>query len=185
MIEKKPRSLLLRMRSFSVGQGIPVPLPTLMVDRLITMLQLDRLSFHQTTIDTAVVTKGVNKGTGLIALRDQVLGPDAETIAIGDSEADLPMFRAATRSFAPGQISCRREARLLGCTISRHRYQRGLLDSVRTFVGARKSDDRAEMIDESDAGRLFVDLLRAADRVQLRVLVRALSDPSTLRSFFR
>lgn len=95
-------------------------LPTLVVAHLIAEKRLDRLSFHQTTIDTAVVAKDVDKGTGLAALRDRVLGPDAETIAVGDTEADLPMFRRATRSFAPAQISCRRQARLLGCTVSRH-----------------------------------------------------------------
>ena len=65
-----------------------------------TALGLDQLSFHHTMIDTTIVAKDLDKGTGLSALRDWVMGPDAETIAIGDSEADLPMFRAATRSFA-------------------------------------------------------------------------------------
>jgi hydroxymethylpyrimidine pyrophosphatase-like HAD family hydrolase len=102
MFEKKPPSSLMRMlnsiRSFHVGKGAPSPLPTLLVNHLLATLQLDRLSFHHTTIDTAIVAKVVNKGSGLTALRDRVLGPDAETIAIGDTEADLPMFRSATRS---------------------------------------------------------------------------------------
>ena len=61
---------------------------------LMTALGLDRLSFHHTMIDTTIVAKDLDKGTGLSALRDWVMGPDAETIAIGDSEADLPMFCA-------------------------------------------------------------------------------------------
>lgn len=186
-IEKKPRSLLLRMRSFSVGQGAPIPLPTLAVNHLITALRLDRLSFHQTTIDTAIVARGVDKGTGLAMLRDRVLRPDAETIAIGDTESDLPMFRVATRSFAPGQIFCRREARLLGCTISRYRYQRGLLDIVRTLVGhgPGERDDGIKAEPVSDGESLFLDLLRVADHFQARALVRALFDRATFRIFLR
>lgn len=187
MIEKKPRSLLLQMRSFGIGQGGPIPLPTLLVNHLITTLRLDRLSFHQTTIDTAVVAKCVDKGTGLTALRDQVLRPDAETIAIGDSESDLPMFRAATRSFAPAQIPCQREARLLGCTVSRYRYQRGLLDVVSTLVGreADERDGRVERAGESCGESLFLDLLRVADHLQARALFCAFFDRATFRIFVR
>jgi hypothetical protein len=52
-----------------------------------------------------------------------VLGHD-----IGDGEADLPMFRAASRS-APANIGPRREAKLLGCRSRRDEISRGLLRS--------------------------------------------------------
>jgi hydroxymethylpyrimidine pyrophosphatase-like HAD family hydrolase len=189
MFEKQPRSLLLRLlnsiRSFSVGQGAPTPLPTLVLNHLITTLRLDRLSFHHTMIDTAVVAKDTDKGTGLTALRDRVLGSDAETIAIGDTEADLQMFRAATRSFAPAQISCRRQARLLGCTVSRYRYQRGLLDIVRTLFDCGPGGDPVDRANESDGETLFLDLLRAADHPNARALVRALFDRASFRIFVR
>jgi hydroxymethylpyrimidine pyrophosphatase-like HAD family hydrolase len=187
MIEKKPQSLLSRMRRFSVGQGVPIPLPTLVVHDLITTLRLDRLCFRQTTIDTAVMAKDVDKGTGLTALRDRVLGPDAETVAIGDTESDLPMFRSAARSFAPAQIRCKREARLLGCTISRYSYQRGLLDIVGALVDRKADgrDGRIEPADQSDGERLFLDLLRVADRLQARALVGALFNRATFRIFIR
>jgi haloacid dehalogenase-like hydrolase len=189
MFEKQPPSLLLQLlnsiRSFSVGPGAPTPLPTLMLNHLITTLRLDRLSFHHTMIDTAIVAKATDKGTGLTVLRDRVLGPDVETIAIGDTEADLPMFRVATRSFAPAQISCRREARLLGCAISRYRYQRGLLDIVRTLVDCGPGGDPIERANESDGESLFLELLQAADHSNARALVRALFDRSTFRIFGR
>jgi hydroxymethylpyrimidine pyrophosphatase-like HAD family hydrolase len=189
MFEKRPHSLLLRLvnsiRSFGVGLGVPTPLPTLIVDHLITTLRFDRLSFHHTMIDTAIVAKDTDKGTGLTALRDRVLGPDAETIAIGDTEADLPMFRAATRSFAPAQISCRRQARLLGCVVSRYRYQRGLLDVVRKLVDCVPGGDPITKANESEGEILFLDLLRAADRPNAQALVRALFDRATFRIFVR
>ncbi len=189
MFEKPPCSFLLGLlnsiRSFGVGQGVPIPLPTLLVSDLITTLRLDRLSVHRTVIDTAIVAKCTDKGSGLMALREQVLGPDAETIAIGDSEADLPMFRAATRSFAPAQIPCRQQARLLGCRVSPHRYQRGLLDSVRSFVGRRLGDVQLGTAGGSDSEVLFLELLQAADYSCAPVLVRALFDRTALRIFVR
>jgi hypothetical protein len=121
----------------------------------------------------------------LTALRDRVLGPDAETIAIGDTEADLPMFRAAARSFAPAQISCRRQARLLGCAVSRYRYQRGLLDIVRTLVDCGPGCDPIERANETDGDTLFLDLLRAADHPNVRAIVRALFERATFRIFVR
>jgi len=185
--EKQPHSLLSRLlnsiRSFSIGQGIPTPLPTLVLDHLIADLGLDRLSFHHTLIDTAIVAKDIDKGTGLKALRDRVLSPDAETIAIGDTEADLPMFRAATRSFAPAQISCRRQARLLGCVISSYRYQRGLLDIARTLVGSGPSGGPIEIANESDGETLVLDLLQAADWPNARALVRAFFNRTIFRIF--
>jgi len=189
MFEKRPHGLLLRLlnsiRSFGVGLGEPTPLPTLVVNHLITDLRLDRLSFHHTMIDTTIVAMDTDKGTGLTALRDRVLGPDAETIAIGDTEADLPMFRAAARSFAPAQISCRRQARLLGCAVSRYRYQRGLLDIVRTLVDCGPGCDPIERANESDGDTLFLDLLRAADHPNVRAIVRALFERATFRIFVR
>jgi hydroxymethylpyrimidine pyrophosphatase-like HAD family hydrolase len=189
MFEKQPRNLLLRLlnsvRSFSVGLGAPIPLPTLVVNHLITTLRLDRLSFHHTMIDTAIVAKDTDKGTGLTALRDKVLAPDAETIAIGDTEADLPMFRAATRSYAPAQISCRRQARLLGCVLSRYRYQRGLLDIVRTLVDCEAGGEPIEKASASEGETFFLDLLRAADHLNAWALVRALFDRATFRIFVR
>jgi hypothetical protein len=118
-------------------------------------------------------------------LRDQVLGPDAETIAIGDTGDDLPMFRAATLSFAPAQISCRQQARLLGCSVSRYKHQRGLLDIVRTFVDRKPSGELTERANDSDGEGLFLGLLRAADGQNVRALIRALFDRATFRIFMR
>jgi hypothetical protein len=150
-----------------------------------TTLRLDRVSFHHTTIDTTVVAKDTDKGTGLSALRSWVMEQDAETIAVGDSEADLPMFRAATRSFAPAQIDCARQARLLGCQIARHSYQRGLLDIARLLVhpDGRRCERCSEVGNTSRINKvLFLELLQAADQTQTANLVSALFDISTFVS---
>jgi hypothetical protein len=189
MFEKKPIGLLSRLfdsgRWLGVGPAVPVPLPTLVMSHLITALRLDRLSFHHTTIDTAVVVRGVDKGSGLRALRDLVLDRDAVTIAIGDSPSDLSMFRAATRCFAPAQISCRRQARLLGCAVSRYPYQRGLLDIVCRLVDCGPPRDLLRGAHLSDGETLFLELLRAADLKNGRTLLRTFFNRRTLGIFVR
>lgn len=186
---EKPRdllsSLLSSIRSSSVGDGALAPLPTLIVQQLITDLGLDRLCFHQNMIDTTVVPKDVDKGSGLLALRNSVSGRDAETVAVGDSNADLQMFRVATRSFAPANIGCAREARLLGCKVLRHSHQRGLLEAVMQIIhpdGIRceRCAEGAVLLGRQD---IFLELLRAADRTWTANLIRALIDPSSFRGF--
>jgi hypothetical protein len=136
--------------------------------------------------DTAIVAKDVNKGAGLMALRDWVLGPEAETIAVGDTEADLPMFDVATHSFAPAHIACTRQAQLLGCQISRHPYQRGLLDIAQKFVGShggqrRRPAENISAVPSRDL--LFLELLQAADRTNFNTLIGTLFDPATFKMF--
>ena len=181
-------ALVRSIRSFAVGDGVLAPLPTLLMQHLLVDLGLDRLSFHHTMIDTTVVAKEVDKGTGLSALRDWVLGADAETIAVGDQEPDLAMFRVATRSFAPANIGCARQARLLGCQIARHAYQRGLLEIARVLTHRdghrceRCADDKATSTRSDD---LFMDVLRAADRKWVTNLLGAVFDRGIFRSLMR
>jgi haloacid dehalogenase-like hydrolase len=152
-------------------------------------LKLDRLAFHHTPIDTAIVAKEVDKGTGLAALRDWVLGPDAETIAVGDSESDLPMFRVATRSFAPSNLRCRRQARLFGCQIAPNPYQQGLLDIVRKIIHPENGHCERCTLDKGtllqDGDQLFLAAMRAADQRWTKNLLRAMFDPTAFRIFIR
>jgi hydroxymethylpyrimidine pyrophosphatase-like HAD family hydrolase len=165
--EKTPagfvNSLLAMFQEPRIGPASPGPVPTLLMKELMVELGLDRLSFNHTTIDTTIVADDTNKGTGLLALRDWVIGSQAETIAVGDSEADLDMFRVASRSFAPAQIGCAGTARLLGCRISRYAYQRGLYDIARTIASDqdRKSSISTDGTVISDD--VFFDLLKVAD----------------------
>jgi hypothetical protein len=165
----------------------PVPLPTLAVRHVLAELGLDRLTVRQTGIDTTITAKEVDKGSGLIALLDLAGLPDAETIAVGDSEPDLPMFRAARRSFAPANMAGRSLARSLGCRIARRAYQRGLLEIVRSVIhpdGRHCPRCRLEAR-PADGDDLFLDMLRAADRPRWAGLLRALIDPRAYRSLWR
>ena len=176
------------IRAYTFERGVTVPLPTTVIRNLMVNLETDRLYFHQTYIDTAVLAKEIDKGKGLLALLDLAGQSGLETWAIGDSEPDLAMFRVATRCFAPSQISCRPIARLLGCQIARHSYQRGLLDSVRSMVhpdGGRCGRCRSCEQSWDRPQNLFLKLLDASDQKQLNLLLRALLDPASVKAFMK
>ena len=172
-------SLVRAMKASPVGDGAVAPLPGLVIERVMAELDLDRLSFHHTVIDTTILAREVDKGSGLTALRDRVLGPGAETIAVGDSKPDLAMFRIATRSYAPANISCSAQARHLGCRFVDEPFQRGLLAIARAITGDETTSLRLP------EGDLFFDLLRIADRSQLRKLFATILDPKAYRIFLR
>jgi len=171
-----------------IGDGALAPISTHILHQLLVDLRLDRLTFHHTMIDTTVVAKEADKGTGLAALRDWVLADDAETIAVGDTEHDLPMFRVASRSFAPSNINCRRLAQLLGCRISQFPYQRGLLEIATKIVHSNK--ERCEKCSVSQTGTqriddLFMTVLQAADQTRSKNLARAMFNSAAYRIFIR
>jgi hydroxymethylpyrimidine pyrophosphatase-like HAD family hydrolase len=182
------QSLLSAARSSTIGDGAVGPISTHILNQLLVDLRLDRLTFHHTMIDTTIVAKETDKGTGLVALRDWVLAEDAETIAVGDTEHDLSMFRAATRSFAPSNIGCRRQARLLGCEIARYPYQRGLLEITDKIVRSREWHREQPAVSEAPVHHcddLFVTALEAADQTWPRNLASALFNRAALKTFIR
>jgi len=177
--------LVKSVRSFSVGDGAPTPLPTLVMNHLMTTLRLDRLSFHHTTIDIPL-WPGHRQGTGLWPCATG-LGPEAETIAVGDSETDLSMFRVATRSFAPAQINCPVR---LGCWVAKFHDTATsgacLMSHVPSFIRARarSAPSRGCHVRIWPRGPVS-EVLRAADQIQVKSLIGALFDPATLRIFVR
>jgi haloacid dehalogenase-like hydrolase len=176
------------IRAYTFGRERTVALPTLMISGLLGQMKLDRLRFHQTEIDTAVLAKDIDKGTGLQAIIAHIGIPNVETIAVGDSEPDLDMFRVATRSFAPSQISCSDKAAKLGCKISRQPYQPGLLEITRSILHPDgKRCARCEAVDGGDRqqGDLFMELLQVADRKRIPLLVEAMLDPMAVRAFVK
>ena len=174
---------------YPIGAGVLAPISTHTIHELLIDLRLDALKFHHTRIDTAVVSKEVDKGTGLRALRDSVLAPSDETIAIGDDERDLPMFAAASRSYAPSNVGCRRQAWLFGTQISKYPNQRGLLDIIGKIIHPENERcDCCQNVEKTFAPKdddLFFAALRAADQPWIRNFSRVVSDPSAFKIFFR
>lgn len=176
------------IRAYTFERGTTVPLPTTVIRNLMASLDVERLRFHQTYIDTTVLAKEVDKGKGLLALLELAGQKGLEAWAIGDSEPDLAMFRVAARCFAPSHISCRSVARLLGCRIAPHPDQRGFLSSVRSMLhpdGGRCGRCRSGEPSWGGSQDLFVKLLHAADQKPLSLLLRALLDPASIKAFMK
>src|SRR5262249_8227012 len=128
------------LRAFTYQNGETMPLPHSMALDLLSGMKLNRLHVHRTGLDTAITAKETDKGTGLRALLSLGGLADAGVTAVGDSEPDLAMFRAASRSFAPANVSCRKEAQLLGCHIVASAYQPGLLEIARRIIHPEGGD---------------------------------------------
>jgi hydroxymethylpyrimidine pyrophosphatase-like HAD family hydrolase len=176
------------IRAYTYTESRTVPLPTTLIRNLLARLKAGRLRFHQTYLDTALLANEIDKGTGLLALLAWIGKADLETIAIGDSEPDLAMFRVAKRCFAPSQISCPQVAALLGCRIADRPYQPGLLSIVRFLVhpnGHRCDRCRSITLSLAKAKGIFPMLLRVADQKPTVLLLRALLDSMALQTFAR
>jgi hydroxymethylpyrimidine pyrophosphatase-like HAD family hydrolase len=174
------------IRAYTFEGGITRALPTLLIQNLISHLKLDHLSFYQTFPDTAVVAKETDKGKGLLGLLELTGQTALPTLAIGDSEADLPMFAVAKNSYAPGHISCRSHARAIGCHIDPQPFQPGLLNIIRHIVHPEKHGcERCRSADPpaSATQNLLLRLLQHADENQLKRLLRAMCDPLVTSSF--
>jgi hypoxanthine phosphoribosyltransferase len=166
--------------------GAPVPIPRIIVEQLAADLGLDLVRIQQNSTDTVAVGRGTDKGTGLHGLLEFMGGAECTTVAIGDSESDLPMFAVATRSFAPAQIWCASWARRLGCQIAARPYQTGLLSIVRLLIhpDRRRCPCCACFKDWPAKGsNLFLDLLEVADGSRPLQLLQALRDPISLQAF--
>ena len=174
------------IRAFRFEGGSMVPVSDATISGIVSRLKADEVVVRHTTIDTAIYARGVDKGTGLRALLELSALPDADTIAVGDSEPDLAMFRVARRAYAPANISCRREAVEIGCRIAEAACQQGLLDVVRQVLhpGGRRCAqcESAETAPPTDK-TLFLKLLGFADRARGSLLFHALADPKAIRAF--
>ncbi len=175
-------------RAFSVGDGAVAPLSPLLIEPMIAEMGLDLLHFDNTALDTTITAKAADKGTGLSALRDWRLPAGAETIAVGDSQADLAMFKVASRCYAPANISSATQARLLGCRIATRAHQQGLLEIARLIAEDQGAQDRSPRVEQSAPSRapdFLFELLRAADETSTRHLFRLLFSAATYRLLLR
>jgi adenine/guanine phosphoribosyltransferase-like PRPP-binding protein len=174
------------IRAFTYSKGVTVALPTLLIQNLISSLKLDRLAFHQTFLDTAIFSKETDKGQGMVAMLALAGQPNEHTIAIGDSEPDLPMFAVANHSFAPAHISCKQPARMLGCTFGNGTYQVGLLDIAQRIVhndGHRCAKCAACDGLLSDNSDVLIEMLKIADTDKIRSLAKSVFSRRALASF--
>jgi hydroxymethylpyrimidine pyrophosphatase-like HAD family hydrolase len=174
------------LRAFTYQNGRTIPLPALLVQDLLASRKVDRLQVHHTGLDTAIVDRETNKGAGLLSLLALVGLTGTDFMAVGDSEPDLSMFRLASRAYAPGNVTCVREAKLLGAYVANASYQPGLLQIAHEIVHPQdRACDRCLAVGAywSRKQGLLVSLLNLADRNSFSLLVRNLFDPSLLAIF--
>jgi len=180
---ERPRGFLSWLRHSirfgDVGDGALQPLPSIMIRQILGELDADLLHFHQTDIDTVVTARDIDKGIGLIGLRDFVLNGEAETIAVGDNTADLAAFAVATKSFAPGNINCREKALALGCKVVSQKNQNGLLE-ISEIISASSAGQLVQQ-----KGNLFSELLVAMDRHWFANFLAALITTAPFKIFLR
>jgi hydroxymethylpyrimidine pyrophosphatase-like HAD family hydrolase/adenine/guanine phosphoribosyltransferase-like PRPP-binding protein len=81
---------------------------------------------------TDIVCPGIDKGRGFRALAARLSAPSEPSLAVGDTEADLPMLRLAQHSFAPGNA---RGLRDHGVNVLGPSYQTGLVEAVGQMIG--------------------------------------------------
>jgi len=119
------------------------------------------------------VPAGVDKASGLRGLLGQIGAGDRLEMAIGDTEADLPMLRLAERAFAPANASA--ELLRSGIRTMSRPAQAGLAQAVAELLGHRPGGCAACRAQPLPAeGRMLVGVLGAADRTSTGRLLRAL-----------
>jgi hydroxymethylpyrimidine pyrophosphatase-like HAD family hydrolase len=120
------------------------------------------------------VPAGVDKASGLRGLLGQIGAGDRLEMAIGDTEADLPMLRLAERAYAPANASA--ELRRSGIRTMSRPAQAGLAQAVAELIGHRPgSCADCRPLPLPPEGRMLVGVLGAADRTSTGRLLRALN----------
>jgi len=174
------------VRAYHFEQGHTAAVPAQVIEGVLESVGARNLHLHQVASESAILAKNVDKGTGLQSLLSWVGMAQADTVALGDSAADLAMFRVVKRSFAPAQVRCREEAEQIGCKIVNRSHQPGFLQIVRSLVHAdgRRCRLCKDVKPSWPKGKdLFLDLLVLADKPKRWKLLKALLDPMTLRAF--
>jgi hydroxymethylpyrimidine pyrophosphatase-like HAD family hydrolase/orotate phosphoribosyltransferase len=132
--------------------------------------EFSRLTFICRPSSTYIVQNRVNKGTALRVVRRMVGSRNVPVTAIGDSELDIAMLRAADFAYAPANCATllRKLSKEGKCRIVRQRFQSGLLEAVEHRLScertreSRGSSAPASVL-ENPRG-LMETLLSAADR---------------------
>jgi hypothetical protein len=173
------------IKAFTYDGVGTIPLPTVLIQKLFAEVGVKSLAIHHTPSDTAITSRDVDKGTGLLALLRFVGKEGAESIAIGDTGPDLAMFRVAKRCYAPSHTPVRSLATLLGCRVVAGSYQAGFLEIARNIV--HPDGGTCACCSEPDFSaegqhRLLIDLLGEVEKSKPRRMLGALLDKRWLEA---
>ena len=168
------------VRAYRIAGERTVPPPRALVEEALRRAGLDRLAISPSSVDVVVLARGVDKGHGLTAVRDYLGCAEHPVAAIGDSDRDVPMLKAADFAFAPS--GCSPGVRALAsrgqCSIMAAPMQRGLLRAARELASLQPGPaDRSlgAVAPPAPASALMATLLEVAERSQLGRLLSALA----------
>ena len=170
---------LYSIKAFKYGDSITgtIAVPTELINSVLSQCEAEDLSVHLTSTDTAILSPGIDKGTGMIALLQLLDCSHCNTIAIGDTEPDLSMFRVASRSFAPSHTNVRSAAIQIGCQVVNKPFQSGLLEIVRHIIhsdGGRKPLGKKPSFKLKEHDKILLEIISDVEKSKPRRLLDAI-----------
>ena len=142
-------------------------------EKIIKAFGLDNLRIITREDDTYFVGKKNNKGIALIKLKEYLKNSPKPVYAMGDSEEDIPMLKAADLGFTPGNcIAAIKELKgKANIRITRAKNQNGFLEAVKEIcknVEDIKFDDLIDPGKANSVRRLIFMLLKVADQSRIK-----------------
>lgn len=180
------------IKAFKYGDSITgtIPVPTELINSVLSQCGAEDLFVHQTSTDTAVLSSGIDKGTGMIALLQLLDCSKCNTIAIGDTEPDLSMFRVANRSYAPSHTNVQNDAIQIGCHVVNKPFQLGLLEIVRHIIhtdGGMAQLNENQSFKQKEHNKILFDILSDVEKSKPRRLSEAIFNKNlfgALKNYF-
>ncbi len=129
---------------------------------------LNKLKIVIRQADTYFIAKNVDKGLALTRYLEHFQSDVEEAGAIGDSDEDIPMLKAAAKAFAPenGSAGIKSLAAEGGCSIVSGNRQHGLLSAAERLLGGANHDSAALIVEPVSADavhRMILELLTISE----------------------
>lgn len=176
------------IKAFKYGDSITgtIPVPMEFINNVLAQCGAEDLFVHQTSTDTAILSSGIDKGTGMIALLKLLDCSKCDTIAIGDTEPDLSMFRVANRSYAPSHTNVRSAAIQIGCQVVNKPFQQGLLEIAHHIIhkdGGKSGLYKKPSFNQRDHNKILFDILSDVEKSKPRRLLDAIFNKYLFAAF--
>ena len=176
------------IKAFQYGNSITgtIPVPSELVNTVLTQCGADDLIFHQTGTDTAILSAEIDKGKGMLAFLQLFDYGSCKTIAIGDTEPDLAMFTVANRSFAPSHTNVRNAAIQLGCHVANKPFQSGLLEIAHHIIktdGGKNSLIKKPNFKQNEHNKILFDIISEVETSKPRRLLNAICNKYLFKAF--
>ncbi len=176
------------IKAFQYGDSITgtIPVSTELINRVLVQCEAEDLYVHQTSTDTAVLSPGIDKGTGMMALLELLDCNTCNTIAIGDTEPDLSMFRVANRSYAPSHTNVLNAAIQMECHVANKPFQLGLLEIAHHIIqtdGGKVRLGEKPNYKLKKHNKILFDMIADVEKSRPRRLLEAIFNKNLFEAF--